>query len=232
MPASDAEKALLAPFPDAVRPDVMDGTYAPPVSDGSGTDRTTLRKAFEILKAAGYERKGDALVNTATGAPLAFEVLVREAEDENLALAMQRTCALLGVKIGVRRVESLQFEVRIKDFDYDMIRFVYPVVALAGERAEQSLVLRRGAQPGLVQLRRRPLDPAIDAMIEALLSATEQRRLRHRGPRARPRAHLRLLYDPALLRAGRLVGAAGRGSSIRPRAPSTAPEPTTWWAKQ
>ena len=39
VPASDAEKALLAPFPDAVRPDVMDGTYAPPVSDGSGTDR-------------------------------------------------------------------------------------------------------------------------------------------------------------------------------------------------
>ena len=39
---------------------------------------------------------------------------------------MQRTCALLGVKIDVRRVEPLQFEVRIKDFDYDMIRFVYP----------------------------------------------------------------------------------------------------------
>jgi peptide/nickel transport system substrate-binding protein len=97
LPASDAEKTLLAKYPDAVRPEVMDGTYAPPVSDGSGTDRATLRKAFEILKAAGYERKGDVLVNAATGAPLAFEVLVREVEDENLALAMQRTCALLGV---------------------------------------------------------------------------------------------------------------------------------------
>ncbi len=29
-PASAAEKALLAPFPDAVSPDVMDGTYEPP----------------------------------------------------------------------------------------------------------------------------------------------------------------------------------------------------------
>ena len=27
VPASEAERALLAPFPDAVRPDVMDGTY-------------------------------------------------------------------------------------------------------------------------------------------------------------------------------------------------------------
>ena len=147
-PASDAETALLSKFPDAVRSEVMDGTYAPPVSDGSGTDRATLRKAFEILKAAGYERKGDGLVNTATGAPLAFEVLVREAEDENLALAMQRTCALLGVKIGVRRVESLQFEVRIKDFDYDMIRFLYPASLSPGNEQNNRWSSAAAHNPG------------------------------------------------------------------------------------
>ena len=114
----------------------MDGTYAPPVSDGSGTDRAALRNAFEILKAAGYERKGDALVNTATGAPLAFEVLVREVEDENLALAMQRTCALLGVKIGVRRVESLQYRGADQGFRlrHDPLRL--SLVAVARQRAE------------------------------------------------------------------------------------------------
>ncbi len=35
----ERERALLAPFPDAVRPDVLDGTWSPPVSDGSGRDR-------------------------------------------------------------------------------------------------------------------------------------------------------------------------------------------------
>ena len=125
VPASDAEKALLAPFPDAVRADVMDGSWRPPVSDGSGGDRKALRVAFELLREAGYERTGNALVK-ATGEPLAFEILVKAAEDENLAIAMQRTCALLGVAISVRRVEALQYEVRIKDFDYDMIRFIYP----------------------------------------------------------------------------------------------------------
>ena len=29
------ERALLAPFPGAVRPDVFDGTWSPPVTDGS-----------------------------------------------------------------------------------------------------------------------------------------------------------------------------------------------------
>ena len=35
-PASDKEKALLAPYPNAVLPDVMDGTYKPASTDGSG----------------------------------------------------------------------------------------------------------------------------------------------------------------------------------------------------
>ena len=38
-PADAHERALLAPFPDAVRADVLDGTWSPPASDGSGRDR-------------------------------------------------------------------------------------------------------------------------------------------------------------------------------------------------
>jgi peptide/nickel transport system substrate-binding protein len=43
-PADDREKQLLAPFPDAVREDVMNGTWHPPVTDGSGHDRIPARK--------------------------------------------------------------------------------------------------------------------------------------------------------------------------------------------
>ncbi len=38
-PASAAERALLAPFPGAVREDIMEGRWRPPVHDGSGRDR-------------------------------------------------------------------------------------------------------------------------------------------------------------------------------------------------
>ena len=173
VPASEEEKTLLATFPGAVRPDVMDGAYAPPVSDGSGTDRNALRTAFDILKAAGYERKGDALVNTGSGAPLAFEVLVREAEDENLALAMQRTCELLGVKISVRRVEPLQYEVRIKDFDYDMIRFAYASSLSPGNEQNNRWSSANLHNPGAFNFSGAH-DPAIDAMINALLASTDR----------------------------------------------------------
>jgi peptide/nickel transport system substrate-binding protein len=173
IPASDAEKALLAKFPSAVTPAVMDGTYAPPVTDGSGTDRAALRRAFELLKAAGYERKSDTLINSATGQPLAFEVLVRVAEDENLALAMQRTCALLGVKIDVRRVESGEFEARIKDFDYDMIRFVYGSSLSPGNEQYNRWSSSSVHNPGAFNFAA-VHDAAVDAMIDALLAATAQ----------------------------------------------------------
>ena len=54
-PADARERALLAPFPDAVRADVLDGTWAPPVTDGSGRDRDTLKRALDLFEAAGFE---------------------------------------------------------------------------------------------------------------------------------------------------------------------------------
>src|SRR5580704_3979144 len=65
-PADEHERALLAPYPDAVRPDVLDGTWSPPVSDGSGRDRDTLREALALLRAAGYEIEGTTLRDHAT----------------------------------------------------------------------------------------------------------------------------------------------------------------------
>src|SRR5579862_230011 len=73
-PASERERALLAPFPGAVRPDVLDGTWSPPQTDGSGHDRAPLRAALGLLQSAGYELKGTRLVDRASGRPLSFEI--------------------------------------------------------------------------------------------------------------------------------------------------------------
>ena len=51
-PADAREKALLAPFGDAVRPDVLAGAWSPPVSDGSGRDRASLKRALDLFAAA------------------------------------------------------------------------------------------------------------------------------------------------------------------------------------
>src|SRR5271155_5397164 len=94
-PASERERALLAPYAGAVRDDVMEGKWRAPVSDGSGRDRAIAKNALEELAAAGYSLRDGRLVD-AHGAPLAFEILVRNRDEEHLALAYARNLARIG----------------------------------------------------------------------------------------------------------------------------------------
>jgi peptide/nickel transport system substrate-binding protein len=71
-PADAQERSLLASFPDAVRFDVLDGSWSPPVSDGSGRDRAKLRQALDLLAAAGYGLDGTTLRERASGRPCRF----------------------------------------------------------------------------------------------------------------------------------------------------------------
>ena len=170
-PADEREKALLAPFPGVVAPDVMDGTYKPAVTDGSGADRKVLRGVLSELQAAGYELNGsNTLVNKATGQPLAFEILVTTKEDERLALAYQRTLDRIGIKASIRSVDSAQFQQRRQTFDFDMTRNTWVASLSPGNeqnfRWSQASADTEGSFnfPGAKQ-------PAIDAMIQAMLAA-------------------------------------------------------------
>src|SRR6202008_4337061 len=68
-PADDRERALLKPFASEITPDILDGSYRLPVSDGSGRDRDTLRAALKLLSDAGYELHDTVLRQRSTKAP-------------------------------------------------------------------------------------------------------------------------------------------------------------------
>jgi peptide/nickel transport system substrate-binding protein len=170
-PASDRERALLAPFPGAVRPDVMEGDWSPPVSNGSGRDRDIARKALEELAAAGYSIKGDSLVD-AGGQRLAFEILVKNREEERLALAYSQSLARIGVSATVRLVDEVQFQRRRTTFNFDMM--------IAGWIASPSPGAEQRGRWGSVSADMQGAynvcgvaSPAIDAMIAAMLGAQD-----------------------------------------------------------
>ncbi|MBA3518431.1 MAG: ABC transporter substrate-binding protein [Rhizobiales bacterium] len=227
-PAGEAERALLAPYAASVRPEVMDGSYRPPVSDGSGTDRANLRKGFELLTSAGYERRGGVLVNAQTGETLTFEMLVRDQEEENLALAYQRTCALIGAQVSVRRVEAQQYELRIKSFDFDMIRFAYPSSLSPGGEQLNRWSSQAAENQGSFNFSGAH-DPAIDAMIAALLAATSREDF-VAAVRALDRVLISGFYLVPLFHAPEDWWA--RWTRIEhPATPSLyGAEPTSWWA--
>ncbi|WP_417668758.1 extracellular solute-binding protein [Roseibium sp.] len=120
-PADERERALLASFPDAVTPDVLDGTWRPAQADGSGRDRRVLRAALGVFKKAGFELKDGKLVHTGSGMPLSFEILTKNEDEEKLALAYTRTLELLGIDVSVRTVDPSQFEDRRIKREFDMV---------------------------------------------------------------------------------------------------------------
>jgi peptide/nickel transport system substrate-binding protein len=122
-PAGARERALLAPFPGAVRADIMDGSWQPPVTNGSGRDRETLERALALFKDAGYEFSKTVLRNRATGRLLSFELLVTTKDQERLGLAFARDLKRAGITVRVRVVDAVQYDRRRIDYDFDMIEY-------------------------------------------------------------------------------------------------------------
>ena len=169
-PADAYERDLLAPFPGSVRPDVLDGTWSPPASDGSGHDRILLRRALTLLEAAGYTLKGTKLVNRADGRPLSFEIMVTNRDDERLAIAFSSNLARAGIDARIRLVDDAQYQQRLDAFDFDMIEYRFEQSLSPGN--EQSFYfgsVAAGEQGSRNYMGVR--SPAADAMIAALLRA-------------------------------------------------------------
>jgi len=172
-PADQREKALLAPFAEAVRADVLDGTWSPPVSDGSGRDRVTLKRALDQFAAAGYELRGTALVERKSGRPLTFEILVTARDEERLALLFSQSLKRAGIAAHVRMVDAVQYEGRRLSYDFDMIQNRWDQSLSPGN--EQAFYWGSAAadQPGTRNYMG-VKSPAVDAMIAALLKAEDR----------------------------------------------------------
>jgi peptide/nickel transport system substrate-binding protein len=173
-PASDKEKALLAPFPGRVPADVMDGTWRPPVTDGSGQDRKVLRAAFDMLKGAGY-KMSDGALHDPKGRPLAFEILTSSQDEQRLAAVYQRTLAKIGIEVTIRALDGDQIQARKQRFDFDML------IGATG--------FNNSLSPGIEQIGRwgseaaktegsfnlaGVADPAVDAAMDAMVNARDK----------------------------------------------------------
>lgn len=171
--AEPRERELLAPFPGAVRTDIMDGTWSPPKSDASGRDRDNLRKALALFNAAGYELKGTELIEKKTRTPFAFEILTTTRDQERLALAFSRNLKRAGIDAHVRVVDATQYERRRITFDFDMIEYRWEQSLSPGNEQYFYWGSAAADQDGTRNYMG-VKSPAIDAMIATMLSARER----------------------------------------------------------
>ncbi len=169
-PADAMERALLAPFPGAVRPDVLAGTWSPPVSDGSGRDREALRRALALFADAGYELTGTALRHRGTHEPLGFEILVTDKDQERLAIAFAPMLKRAGIAPQIRMVDAVQYDQRRTGFDFDMIQNRWDQSLSPGNEQAFYWGSAAAGEPGTRNYMG-ARSVAADAMIAALLEA-------------------------------------------------------------
>ena len=171
-PATERERMLLGPFPGAVRDDLLEGRWAPPVSDGSGRDRDLARRALALLNEAGWSLEKGVLRRQGTGEPFVFEILVNgnSSNQERLGLNLVQALEKLGIQGRIRSVDEIQYWRRLGRFDFDMIQWVWPASDSPGSeqrnRWGSSAAQRSGSQNFAgVQ------SPAIDRLLDSLLEA-------------------------------------------------------------
>ena len=169
LPASDGERALLARYPDAVRPDILAGQWQPPRLDGTGRDRNAASKALALLAQAGWSLRDGQLLNT-NNEVFAFELLVNSRLQEKLALNYAPSLARIGIALKVRLIDEIQYWRRLSAFDFDMIQFTWAGSPAPGNEQYHRWGSKAAEREGSLNYAGAK-SPAIDAMIEALLAA-------------------------------------------------------------
>jgi peptide/nickel transport system substrate-binding protein/microcin C transport system substrate-binding protein len=121
---SPGELKLLEPYRTELPPAVFGPPYEPARTDtGPIALRENLRKARDLLAAAGYTLGPDGVLRNAAGLRLEFELMDSQDGTARTTAAWRSNLAKLGVMMRVRQVDSALDEKRREVFDFDMIPY-------------------------------------------------------------------------------------------------------------
>ncbi len=166
---SPEELELLNPFRGKIPDDVFGETYVPPVSDGSGQDRSLLRRAGALLREAGYETKDGRRVNV-KGEAINIEFLIDEANFTPHHSALIENLKRLGIEANLRVVDPVQYRVRADTFDFDITVQRFNLGSTPGESL-RTYFSSEAAKINGTQNLAGVSDQAVDALIEQIVNA-------------------------------------------------------------
>jgi microcin C transport system substrate-binding protein len=164
---SPEELQILDPFRKQVLPTVFDDVYVPPVSDGSGQDRTLLRQANDLLLAAGCKRQDSSLL-LPNGQPFEIEFLDFDNGLEPHTQAYIKNLNLLGIASRFRVVDPSQYKERTDNFDYDVATSRFGLGLTPGEAMREYFGSDVVNLPGSLNVSG-IADPVVDALIAQAL---------------------------------------------------------------
>ncbi|WP_111496061.1 extracellular solute-binding protein [Marinobacter bohaiensis] len=175
LPTGD-ELALLEPYRDQLPPEVFTETYEPPSTAGDHTLRDNLRTAMKLLQEAGFEIRDGKMVETSSGKPLRFQILLWSQSFERVVLPFKQNLAKLGIDVEVRLVDTSQYIRRVRDFDFDMIVQTLGQSDSPGNEQRDYWYSGNADQAGSRNYMG-VKDPVVDALVNKLIQATDRQSL-------------------------------------------------------
>ncbi len=153
--------------------DLFTKPYANPVGGSAENVRNNLREATRLLREAGYEVRNQKLVNAKTSEPMTIELLVADPAMERVVLFYKPSLERLGITVTARTVDSIQYENRLRSWDYDIIVSSWPQSLSPGNEQRHywgSAEADTAGSRNFAGIK----NPAIDALIERVIFATSR----------------------------------------------------------
>jgi microcin C transport system substrate-binding protein len=169
------ELEILESYRDKLPPELFTAEYNPPRTDGSGNNRANLKKAADILDAAGWKIGKDG-VREKNGVKLQFEFIDSSPMFERWILPFVKNLDRLGVKANYRSIDPAQYQNRLNSYDFDMTVGLFGQSNSPGNEQREFWGSVAADAPGsrnIIGIKA----PVVDALIDQVISAPTREEL-------------------------------------------------------
>ena len=166
---SPQELAILTPLHSHLPAAAFGPMFAPPRTDGESSLRANLRRARDLLAAAGWNIQGGVLRNS-SGEAMVIEYLDSNEGGARVVAPWARNLEKLGVQLNYRAVDFALYQQRLSKFEFDIISLAYGGTHNPGQEYAEMFGIKAavtedsGNMAGVS-------NPAVDAIIARMTSA-------------------------------------------------------------
>jgi microcin C transport system substrate-binding protein len=172
-PISEAERQLFA----GLGHEVPAHTFLPLAAGAPrNPHRSQLFRAHKLLQQAGYRQVEGELRDAATGEPFTLDIVLENAEMERVVTAYAGSLHKLGITVNLRVVDDVQYQNRLRQFDFDMVAHAWVQGHAPGNEEREywtSAYADRKGTANIGGIR----NPAVDALVERMIFAPDRQSL-------------------------------------------------------
>jgi microcin C transport system substrate-binding protein len=167
------ELEILKGLRDQVPQEVFTTAYWNPVAADAQAFRKNLLVAAKLLSEAGLRVRNMQLINTLTGEPFTVEFLLDNPGYERFTLFYKASLERLGMGVGIRVVDPVQYANRLRQWDFDIAVATWVETLSPGNEQRNFWGSRAAVTRGsrnIIGIE----NPAIDALIDRIVFARDR----------------------------------------------------------